>query len=70
MATLTLTNTHQSRFIAFVRKLVINTITEWRNQRQVEKTVAALSVLSDRELEDIGLARYQIEAVARASIKQ
>ena len=36
-----------------------------RNFLKYRETLRQLSVLSDRELEDIGVARYQIDALAR-----
>jgi len=39
----------------------------WRNYR---RTVAQLSRLSRRELEDIGIAPYQIEDVARGRFRR
>ena len=33
--------------------------------RRYRATVRELSVLSDRELEDLGIARFQIDSVAR-----
>ncbi|GGG82492.1 hypothetical protein GCM10011415_35270 [Salipiger pallidus] len=41
---------------------VFDTIAEWKEVRDTRK---ALSGLSDRELDDIGLTRGDIEAVAR-----
>jgi len=40
-----------------------------RNYLQYRETVAELSRLTDRELEDLGITRYDIEAVARGSIR-
>jgi uncharacterized protein YjiS (DUF1127 family) len=42
--------------------LILSKIREFLRYRE---TVRELSRLSDRELEDIGLARYQIDGVAR-----
>ncbi len=36
-----------------------------RNYLQYRETVAELSRLTDRELEDLGISRYEIESVAR-----
>ncbi len=36
-----------------------------RNYLQYRETVAELSRLTDRELEDLGISRYDIETVAR-----
>ncbi len=36
-----------------------------RNYLQYRGTVAELSRLTDRELEDLGISRYDIESVAR-----
>ena len=37
-----------------------------RNYIKYRETMRELARLSDRELEDIGVSRYQIESVARA----
>lgn len=36
-----------------------------RNYLQYRETVAELSRLTDRELEDLGISRYDIESVSR-----
>ena len=36
-----------------------------RNYLQYRETVAELSRLTDRELEDLGITRFEIESVAR-----
>jgi uncharacterized protein YjiS (DUF1127 family) len=36
-----------------------------RNYLQYRETVAELSRLTDRELDDLGISRYEIESVAR-----
>ena len=36
-----------------------------RAYRSYRQTVRELSLLSDRDLNDVGIARYEIEAVAR-----
>lgn len=41
---------------------LLSTLTDWRNTRSTRKS---LSRLSDRELDDIGLCRGDIERVAR-----
>ena len=38
-----------------------------RNYLQYRETVAELSRLTDRELDDLGISRYEIESVARNS---
>jgi uncharacterized protein YjiS (DUF1127 family) len=40
-----------------------------RNYLQYRETVAELSRLTDRELEDLGISRYEIETVARGSTR-
>ena len=69
MSTITLTTTNQSQFLQTIRELTHHYLTEWRQARQIQKTVAALNRLSARELEDIGLARFEIEDAARSAIK-
>jgi len=49
-------------FTGFAAK-ALNTVVEWNDQRATRK---ALSALSTRELEDIGLCRGDIDAVATA----
>ncbi|NNM72151.1 DUF1127 domain-containing protein [Enterovirga aerilata] len=44
--------------------VILSKIREYLRYRE---TVRELSRLSDRELEDIGIARYQIEGVARGA---
>lgn len=41
---------------------LLTTLTDWRNSRSTRK---ALNRLSDRELDDIGLNRGDIEQIAR-----
>jgi uncharacterized protein YjiS (DUF1127 family) len=41
----------------------------YRNWRQYRKTVGELSRLSRRELDDLGIAPYDIENVARRSTR-
>jgi uncharacterized protein YjiS (DUF1127 family) len=38
-----------------------------RTYLQYRETIAELSRLTDRELEDLGISRYEIESVARGS---
>ena len=38
-----------------------------RNYLQYRETVAELSRLTDRELEDLGISRFEIDSVARNS---
>ena len=40
-----------------------------RNYLQYRETVAELSRLTDRELEDLGITRFEIESVARDGIR-
>jgi uncharacterized protein YjiS (DUF1127 family) len=39
-----------------------------RNYRRYRETVEELSRLSDRELDDLGISRYEIESIARTSV--
>jgi len=54
------------RFTMFIDRLTAD-FRRWRNYR---RTVAQLSRLSRRELEDIGIAPYQIEDVARGRFRR
>ena len=40
-----------------------------RNYLQYRETVAELSRLTDRELEDLGISRFEIDSAARNSIR-
>ena len=40
-----------------------------RSYLQYRETVAELSRLTDRELEDLGISRFEIDSVARSSIR-
>jgi uncharacterized protein YjiS (DUF1127 family) len=40
-----------------------------RNYLQYRETVAELSRLTDRELDDLGISRFDIESVARNSAR-
>lgn len=44
---------------------VVARFNDWRSYR---RTVAELSTLSDRELQDIGISRADIRAIARGEI--
>ncbi|RLP24433.1 DUF1127 domain-containing protein [Mesorhizobium sp. YM1C-6-2] len=46
----------------------MNLIRNYRNWRRYRDTVSELSRLSNRELNDLGIARGDIPAVARKSI--
>ena len=41
-------------------------VSKIRNYLQYRETVAELSRLTDRELEDLGISRFDIESVARS----
>jgi uncharacterized protein YjiS (DUF1127 family) len=46
---------------------IVATLRDWRDEAQ---TRDALLNLSDRELDDIGLTRYDIDRAARGSIRR
>ncbi len=46
----------------------MNLIENYKNWRMYRKTINELSVLSNRELADLGINRGEIKAVARRSI--
>lgn len=46
----------------------MNLIRSYKNWRRFNQTVRELSRLDNRELNDLGIARSDIERVARASI--
>ena len=53
-----------------VRRLVAK-LAVWREARRLyNETYSELEVLSDRELHDIGISRFEIPAVARQAVKQ
>jgi uncharacterized protein YjiS (DUF1127 family) len=39
-----------------------------RNYMQYRETVAELSRLTDRELDDLGISRFEIDSVARGAV--
>jgi len=47
---------------------IMNLIRNYRNWRRYRDTVSELSRLSNRELNDLGITRGDIRAVARRSI--
>ncbi len=67
MTNLTLAATYQNRFLASLRGWLQEALAEWRKERLARETAAALHSLSDRELEDIGLSRFEIDSTARAA---
>ena len=44
-------------------------VSKIRTYFQYRETVAELSRLTDRELEDLGISRYDIDSVARGSVR-
>ena len=44
---------------------ISQTITRIRRWRSVQDTVSALQCLTDRQLDDLGIARWQIDGIAR-----
>jgi uncharacterized protein YjiS (DUF1127 family) len=55
------------QFIAAIVESVSTVYAQFDNWRHVRRTIAALSALSDRELNDIGLSRSEIIGTARAT---
>ena len=56
------------------KKKGTNMIVTWvlskvRNYLRYRETVAELSRLSDRELEDLGISRFEIDSVARGDAR-
>lgn len=45
----------------------MNLIRSYRNWRSYRKTVNELDRLSNRQLDDVGISRYEIELIARKS---
>jgi len=39
--------------------------TKWKQYKIYRRTIKELSVLSNRELEDIGISRYELESITR-----
>lgn len=69
MATLTIAaplEGHNIKPLNWFQKLV----QKYAFECKVNQTVSALNALSDHELEDIGINRYEIEEVARKATKQ
>lgn len=46
----------------------MNLIRSYKNWRRYNQTVRELSRLNNRELDDLGISRFDIEKVARAAI--
>lgn len=46
----------------------MNLAKNYRNWRMYRKTISELSVLSNRELADLGIARGEIKSVARRAV--
>lgn len=44
-------------------------LSKFRNYLRYRETVAELSRLSDRELEDLGISRFEIDSVARGDAR-
>jgi uncharacterized protein YjiS (DUF1127 family) len=51
------------------RKTTMNLTRSFNNWRKYRQTVTELDRMSNRELGDLGIARDQIRAVARAAVK-
>ena len=66
------TTTHQNGFLngffAALNDWVQKTITERQNEKLIKVTAAKLHALTDRELEDIGICRFEIDTIARAAV--
>ena len=50
-----------------VTRLIFRLIAKWKAAREVERTINALSALSDYQLHDIGLSRANIVSAATQS---
>jgi uncharacterized protein YjiS (DUF1127 family) len=52
-----------------MRKLLVNLLARYRAYVAYRNAVHELSSMSDRELQDIGISRYDISNVARQTCK-
>lgn len=52
-----------------LRGLLERLAAAWNERRRIARTIAELEALSDHELADIGLARADIERVARGLVR-
>lgn len=50
-----------------LRRLITQLAGRWAKRRDYRDTIARLRALSDRELDDIGITRIQIEIIAHQS---
>ena len=64
MTTMTIAAARQNRVFTAIREWVRSAITSWRAAAGFRKTAVELNSLTDRELEDIGITRDQITAIA------
>ncbi|MEM8916850.1 MAG: DUF1127 domain-containing protein [Pseudomonadota bacterium] len=53
--------------LGFFGRLVSAVSDRWEQHVEYKRTLDELRRLSDRELEDIGIARYDIRAIARGA---
>lgn len=60
-----MSETHAARGDSALGGYVPTLVARWRAWRSYRATVAALSALTDAELDDIGVTRGDIRAVAR-----
>ena len=64
MAYVSSTTTQTSGIVGGIVNLYGAVVTELRNRRVYRTTLNELSTLSNRELDDLGITRYDIEQVA------
>ncbi|RMH46284.1 MAG: DUF1127 domain-containing protein [Alphaproteobacteria bacterium] len=69
MAQITLESSHAGEgVLARLTRRIAGLVEAWHRWRLYRRTVAALSALTPRELEDIGLSPAEIERAARDAV--
>ena len=54
----------------FFSRLAAAITSRWQERAEYDRTLNELRNLSDRELDDIGISRFDIQAVARGAVKR
>ena len=65
MTTITAAAARRTSGFAWFRGWFANSLAAYRREAQIRRTIDELNALSDHELDDIGINRYDIEATVR-----
>ena len=68
MTTMTAAAPRRTGGFAWLREWFANGVANCRKETQIRRTIAELRSLSDRELEDIGINRYDIDTAVRGNV--